>query len=88
MFKDADAYKQRIRDHVRKHALVDFVLDEEEAEEAAAAGAADTTAAHTEEDDNLDDDAVDDKPMSDPDDDIMSDLDEMPQEEDGIEAQA
>ncbi len=42
MFKEPEAYKSRIREHVRKHAMQDFKLDEddEEADEAVATTAA------------------------------------------------
>lgn len=32
MFKEPDAYKARIREHVKKHASVDFKLQEDEEE--------------------------------------------------------
>lgn len=80
MFKDPDGYKQRIKEHVRKHAMVDFKLDEDDEDEADAA-ADEADAATTSKEDE-------DAPMSDADEEIMSDLDEMPQEEDGIKAQA
>lgn len=82
MFKEPDAYKARIREHVKKHASVDFKLqeDEDEDDEGEADGGEGVTG-----DADADDDggAV----MSDPDDEIMSDLDETPEEE-TIKAQA
>lgn len=75
MFKEPEAYKAKIREHVKKHAMVDFSLEEEEAPEDPRKKAA----AETEEEEANDDDdeAVDDEaPMSDADEEIMSDLDE------------
>ena len=79
MFKDPEAYKQRIHEHVKKHASVDFKLSQDDDEDDAAGGGKE------EEDDDLAGD--DDKVMSDPDDEILSDLDEAP-EEDAIKAEA
>lgn len=49
MFKEPEAYKQRIREHVKKHAMNDFKLakdeDEEEEEEKPAAAATAAAAA-------------------------------------------
>lgn len=83
MFREPEAYKQKIREHVKKHAMVDFKLQEEEDDDDEDDDAAD-------EDDAVEDAADDDAaPMSDPDDEIMSDLDEMPTAEDGgIQAEA
>jgi ubiquitin-conjugating enzyme E2 H len=87
MFKEPEAYKQRIKDHVKKHAMVDFKLqdDDDDADEDDADDVA-TTSKEDAGDDAVDEDEA---PMSDPDEDIMSDLDEMPNaEEDGIKAEA
>jgi len=81
MFKEPEAYKQRVREHVKKHASVDFKMtsddDDEDEEEA-------------EEEEADEDDAVDlgDKVMSSEDEAAdMSDLDEAPeQEEQAVQA--
>ena len=47
MFKDPEAYKQRIREHVKKHASVDFKLgdDDDDEDEVPVAAAANQSAA-------------------------------------------
>jgi ubiquitin-conjugating enzyme E2 H len=77
MFKEPEAYKLRIREHVKKHASVDFKLadDEEEEEEA-----------EPEEEDDQPADDEDAKPMSSEDEAAMSDIDDAP--EDGIKTEA
>lgn len=83
MFKDPNAYKLRIREHVRKHASVDFKLgDDDDEDEEDGAGEATTSKEGAE--DEEEEEAV----MSDPDEEVMSDLDELPVEEDGIKAEA
>lgn len=83
MFKDPEAYKQRIREHVKQHASVDFKLDDDDDDEEAGGEA--TTSKEGEEEEE-DEEAM----MSDPDEEAMSELDdEMPMEqEDGIKAEA
>lgn len=86
MFKEPEAYKQRIREHVKKHASVDFKLgdDDDDEEEAAPSEGEDAVPAGA--DDTIEDDAA---PLSDADDDLaMSDLDDAPEVEDGIKAEA
>ena len=87
MFKDPEAYKQKIRDHVKKHASVDFKLseDDDEDEDDSIDGDGNDAEAVTSKE-NIDDD---DEVMSDPDDEILSDLDDLSKgEEDGIKAEA
>lgn len=83
MFKDPDVYKQRIAEHVRKHAMVDFKLSDDDDsmcdEDEDADPDVGTTSKEGDEADGI---------MSDPDDDIMSDLDDMTNEDDGITAEA
>lgn len=79
MFKDPEAYKVHIREHVKKNASVDFKLQEEEEEEEAEEEEEDDAAAAAA--------GADDKVMSDPDEEILSDLDDQA-EGDGITAEA
>ena len=91
MFKEPDAYKARIRDHVKKHAMVDFKLVQDEdddedtpaaASSSAAALKASAAAATEQEDDEDEEDESDEQAMSSEDEAAaMSDLDEVPQEE-------
>jgi ubiquitin-conjugating enzyme E2 H len=83
MFKEPEAYKQRIREHVKKHASVDFKLgDEDEEEETKPESDDDAVPA---EEDTIDND---DAAMSDADECPMSDLDDNPEVEDGIKVEA
>lgn len=84
MFKDPEAYKQRIREHVKQHASVDFKLDDDDdSEDEDAAGEATTSK------EGAEDEEEEEEMMSDPDEEAMSELDdEMPVEEDGIKAEA
>jgi len=83
MFKDPEAYKQKIREHVRKHASVDFKLSEEDEDE--------EEEDEPEEEGETAKDGDEDAIMSDMDADetILSDLDDIAaDDEDGIKAQA
>lgn len=93
MFKEPDKYRAHIHAHVRQHAMVDFKLDDadDDAEPMQVATAATTSKDEEEEaeDDAIDDGAGDEEPMSDPDEEIMSDIDDNTKgEDDGIKAEA
>jgi len=94
MFKDPDAYKLRIQEHVRKHASVNFKLapddddDEEEAPAAAAAGKAaqaKASAAAAAEAAAADDEEDEDVEAMSSEDEAaaMSDLDDAPEDDEG-----
>lgn len=89
MFKEPEAYKLRIKEHVKKYASVDFKLsnDDDDDDDAPAAAAA---AKAESEDDAAAAAAGDDdgQVISDMDEEILSDLDEEAAEEEGIKAQA
>jgi ubiquitin-conjugating enzyme E2 H len=80
MFKEPEAYKLHIKEHVKKHASVDFKLGDDEDEAEGETGA--------DEEDETAEGATDDKVMSDADEEILSDLDDQAADEDGITAEA
>lgn len=92
MFKEPEAYKMRIKEHVKKHASVDFKLsnDDDEDDDEPAATPAKAAAAKAESEDDAAAAAADDdgQVMSDMDEEILSDLDEEAAEEEGIKAEA
>lgn len=84
MFKDPEAYKQRIREHVKTHASVDFKLDEDDDSDEEDEEAGEATTSKEGEEEEEEEEAM----MSDPDEEAMSELDDEMSMEDGIKAEA